>query len=93
MEHIAGVIRSVRLTEKASVLGQVSKYVFEVAVDANKVEVRRAVEVLFGKRVLSVNTCNYRGKQRRMRTAAAGCAPHWKKAVVTLADGETIDFA
>jgi len=82
------------LTEKASLLTEsLNKYVFEVAVHANKIEIRKAIEELFGKKVVSVNTSNHYGKARRKRTAAAGYTADWKKAVVTLAAGETLELA
>jgi len=88
------IIRNVRLTEKASLLTEsLNKYVFEVAVHANKIEIRKAIEELFGKKVVSVNTSNHFGKARRKRTAAAGHTSDWKKAVVTLAAGETLELA
>ena len=88
------IIRNVRLTEKASLLTEsLNKYVFEVAVHANKIEIRKAIEELFGKKVVSVNTSNHYGKARRKRTAAAGHTADWKKAVVTLAAGESLELA
>ncbi len=88
------IIRNVRLTEKTALLSEgLNKYVFEVAPHANKIEIRKAVEQLFGKKVVSVNTSHVAGKERRKRTAHAGRTAHWKKAVVTLAAGETIEFA
>jgi large subunit ribosomal protein L23 len=92
--NASSVIKTIRLTEKSSRQSEsASKYVFEVAVTANKTEVRKAVEAFFGKKVLSVNTSNHYGKTKRSRTAAAGKANDWKKAVVTLARGETIELA
>ena len=88
------IIRTIRLTEKATLLGESqNKYVFEVAPHANKIEIRKAVEELFGKKVVAVNTSNHSGKARRQRTAAAGRTAAWKKAVVTLAAGEKIELA
>ena len=52
-----------------------------------------AIEKLFGKTVLSVNTSNYAGKKKRERTANYGRKPHWKKAIVTLKEGDKIDLA
>ncbi|MEI6712177.1 MAG: 50S ribosomal protein L23 [Verrucomicrobiota bacterium] len=88
------IIRTIRLTEKATLLGESrNQYVFEVAPHANKIEIRKAIEELFGKKVIAVNTSNHAGKERRKRTAAAGRAASWKKAVVTLAPGERIELA
>ena len=87
------IIRNVRLTEKAALLSEgLNKYVFEVAPHANKIEIRKAIEGLFGKKVVSVNTSHCRGKQRRKRTAHAGRTANWKKAVVTLAAGERLEL-
>jgi large subunit ribosomal protein L23 len=57
---------------------------------ANKTQIRQAVQDLFKVKVLKVNTLNVRGKFRRQRTAQAGQAPSWKKAIVTLKDGDKI---
>jgi large subunit ribosomal protein L23 len=87
------IIRNVRLTEKAALLSEgLNKYVFEVAPHANKIEIRKAFEELFGKRVVSVNTSHCAGKQRRKRTAHAGRTANWKKAIVTLAAGERLEL-
>ena len=78
---------------EASMMGVVSKkYTFEVASDANKVEIARAVEELFGVKVAKVNTINVNGKMRRYGRFE-GYTASWKKAVVTLtADSKTIEF-
>ena len=55
---------------------------------ANKMQIRQAVQELFKVKVIAVNTLNVRGKVRRQRTAQAGKAPNWKKAIVTLKEGE-----
>jgi large subunit ribosomal protein L23 len=87
------IIRSVRLTEKAALLSEgLNKYVFEVAPHANKIEIRKAIEELFGKKVVSVNTSHCAGKKRRKRTAHAGRTANWKKAVVTLGEGERLEL-
>ena len=57
---------------------------------ANKTEIRQAVQELFKVKVTRVNTLNVRGKFRRQRTSQAGQAPSWKKAIVTLKDGDKI---
>ncbi len=63
----------------------------EVHPNANKIEIRKAIENHFDVTVTSVNTMNYKGKRKRMRTAKYGKRPDWKRAVVTLKEGETID--
>ncbi len=67
-----------------------NQYVFEVAPAANKIEIRRAVEEIFSVRVTSVRTLIVRGKMRRFRRGV-GKKPNWKKAIVTLRDGDVID--
>ena len=60
--------------------------------DAAKLEIKEAVEKLFGKKVESVRTANYNGKKKRERRADFGRTKNWKKAFVKLADGEAIEF-
>ncbi|MDR1631085.1 MAG: 50S ribosomal protein L23 [Oscillospiraceae bacterium] len=81
------------IISEESMLGSAfKKYTFEVAKDANKIEIARAVEKLFGVRVAKVNTMNVRGHLRRYGRHE-GYLPSWKKAVVTLTDGsKTIEF-
>ncbi len=68
------------------------KYTFKVARDANKIEIAKAVETLFGVKVTKVNTMNCKGRAKRMGMHA-GYKPDWKKAVVTLSeDSKTIEF-
>jgi large subunit ribosomal protein L23 len=85
------VIKTVRLTEKGS--RQSEKYnQYTIVADprANKLEIKQAVQELFKVKVVRVNTLNVRGKARRKRTAQAGRASNWKKAIVTLKDGDKI---
>ena len=87
------LIHTAELTEKASILGEkLNKYVFRVPPRANKIQIKDAVERLFKKKVISVNTCNYAGKKKRERRADFGRKAHWKKAIVTLKEGEKIDL-
>jgi len=93
MKEPTHIISRIRLTEKASLLSEKhNQYVFRVATDANKIEIKNAIEKLFGKKVLRVNTCQYAGKKKRERRADFGRRAHWKKAVVTLAEGDKIDL-
>jgi len=86
-------IQTVILTEKATLLSEKhNQYVFRVSPTANKIEIKRAVEQLFKKTVLDVNTANFAGKKKRERTANFGRRAHWKKAVVTLKEGEKLDL-
>ena len=84
------VIISHIVTEKYSQLRETQNcYVFEVAKDANKIEVKEAVEKLFDVKVDSVKTMRMRGKMKRLGRFL-GKRPNWKKAVVNLVSGETI---
>jgi large subunit ribosomal protein L23 len=87
------IIETASLTEKSiSVLrDKFNKYVFRVNPRANKIQIKDAVERLFQKKVVNVNTCNYAGKEKRVR-GPLGRRPHWKKAIVTLAKGEKIEL-
>ena len=67
------------------------KYVFMVALDANKVEIRQAIEAIFNVKVVKVNTLNVKSKPKRVRYQE-GRTRTWKKAMVTLAEGETIEI-
>ena len=72
---------------------QEKKYTFDVATDANKIEIAKAVEEIFGVKVAKVNTLNMYGKEKRMGRYPAGRRPSWKKAMVTLtADSKSIEF-
>jgi large subunit ribosomal protein L23 len=93
MKEAFDQIQTVILTEKATLLSEKhNQYVFRVNPKANKIEIKRAVEHLFKKTVVGVNTANFAGKKKRERTASFGRRPHWKKAVVTLKEGEKIDL-
>ncbi|HRJ71529.1 MAG TPA: 50S ribosomal protein L23 [Terrimicrobiaceae bacterium] len=86
-------IQTVILTEKATLLSEKhNQYVFRVSPRANKIDIKRAVEQLFKKTVLNVRTANFAGKKKRERTASLGRRAHWKKAVVTLKEGEKLDL-
>lgn len=92
MDRMYNVIKRPVITEKAT-NDQIERnaYQFRVPVDANKVEIRQAVERLFEVKVSAVNTLRVSGKSRR-RGWRAGTAPNWKKAMVTLAEGHTIEL-
>lgn len=93
MRDLYQVIKTIQLSEKATLLGELNNtYVFKVDTRANKLEIKRAVERLFGKKVESVNTCNYHGKKRRERRADFGRTAKWKKAIVKLKEGDRIDL-
>ena len=85
------VIKTVRLTEKGTRQGEkYNQYTVVADPRANKTQIRQAVQELFKVKVTRVNTMNVHGKARRKRTAQAGKAPDWKKAIVTLKDGDKI---
>lgn len=89
------VLKKPLVTEKVSSLNEKGKYGFIVDADANKVEIKKAVEKQYGVNVEQVNTMNVMGKLKTRYTKAgvlSGRRPNYKKAIVTLAEGEVIDF-
>jgi large subunit ribosomal protein L23 len=85
------IIKTVRLTEKGTRQGEnYNQYTVVADTRANKTQIRQAVQDLFKVKVVKVNTINVRGKFRRQRTKQAGKAPNWKKAIVTLKEGDKI---
>jgi large subunit ribosomal protein L23 len=85
------IVKTVRLTEKGTRQGTVfNQYTVMADPRANKFQIRGAVQELFKVKVLKVNTMNVRGKDRRQRTKQAGKVPDWKKAIVTLKEGDKI---
>ena len=85
------VVKTVRLTEKGTRQGEKYKQ-YTVVADrlATKPQIKQAVQELFKVKVTKVNTLNVRGKLRRQRTYQAGRASNWKKAIVTLKEGDKI---
>ena len=83
--------RPIVLTEKSSMLREQNQVIFEVAREANKIQIKNAVQALFNVKVLDVNTLTYRGKDRRMGRGHAKLN-NWKKAIITLKEGDNIDF-
>ena len=79
------VIRPI-ITEQSMEDMDIKKYVFEVAKDANKVEIAKAIEEIFGVRVIKVTTTHMRGKTKRVGANPAGTSKSWKKAVVKLSE-------
>lgn len=89
--NVFEIIKTVRLTEKGTRQGeQFNQYTVVADRRANKMQIRQAVQELFKVKVVSVNTMNVHGKARRQRTHQAGKSPDWKKAVVTLKEGDKI---
>lgn len=85
------IIKTVRVTEKGTRQSEkLNQYTVVADPRANKVQIRQAVQELFNVKVLRVNTLNVRGKLRRQRRADEGRTNSWKKAVVTLKEGDKI---
>ncbi len=93
--EITEILRQGLVTEKTVQLQEQNKYTFKVAVQANKIDVRRAVETIFKVKVLSVNMIRMPGKAKMIRRKGSAPRPveprEWKKAIVTLQAGQTID--
>jgi large subunit ribosomal protein L23 len=87
------IIKTVRVTEKGTTQAERSNQ-YTVVADrrANKLQIRQAVQELFKVKVLEVRTMNVRGKDRRQMTKQAGKTPDWKKAIVTLKQGDKISL-
>ncbi len=88
--NIYEVLRRPVITEKSNLMAEQRQYVFEVARDANKALVKEAVEMRFGVTVQDVNLMRVRGKTRRFGRRITR-TPWWKKAIVTIAPGQTIE--
>ncbi|MBO3700091.1 50S ribosomal protein L23 [Roseivirga sp. E12] len=89
------ILKKPLVTEKVSELNESGKYGFIVDEDANKVEIKKAVEDMYGVTVENVNTMRYQGKMKSRYTKSriiSGRKNSFKKAIVTVADGEVIDF-
>ncbi len=90
--HVRDIIVKPIVTEFTSELMEQNKYTFEVALKANKIQIKNAVEQIFGVKVASVNTMRMGGKKKRMGVHV-GNRPDWKKAIVTLtSDSKTIEI-
>ena len=92
-----GILIKPILTEKQTTISEKfsNRYGFRVAPSANEVEIKKAVEELYSVTVVSVNTMNYAGKRKSRNTKSGvinGRTPAFKKAIITLKDGESIDF-
>jgi len=92
-ERILKVLLAPHVSEKATILAERDgQFVFKVAKDANKREIKKAVETLFEVEVDSVRTLNMKGKRKRFGLVE-GRRPNWKKAYVSLKPGQDLDFA
>ncbi len=86
------VLKNILRTEKGSNLLADNKYLFSVSVDSNKVQIKQAVEDVYNVKVTKVNTIKVQGKWKRLRYKE-GKTPDWKKAIVTLKQGDRIEVA
>jgi len=91
-ERAYDIIRNPVVTEKSTYASENNQVVFDVAIDATKPEIKAAVEGLFSVKVQAVNTLIRKGKEKRFR-GRIGQRKDVKKAIVTLADGQSIDIA
>ena len=89
--NLYDIIRRPVVTEKNTMLGEQGKYAFEVATRANKVEIKKAVELAFKVNVVAVNVIHMPGKVRRVGKSHGVTSP-WKKAIVTLKPGQKIEI-
>ena len=93
--EITEILRRGITTERSVKLQEMNQYTFEVALRATKIDIRRAVETIFNVKVVSVNTMRMPGKKKMIRRRGAAPRPvearEWKKAIVTLKEGQTID--
>ncbi|OQY29052.1 MAG: 50S ribosomal protein L23 [Candidatus Cloacimonetes bacterium 4572_55] len=93
MKNPRMIIKQPRFTERSRLNKKLhNKFTFKVAKNANKIEIRYAVEALFDVDVVDVRTMNVVGKKRRVRTREKGKRPDWKKAIVTVAKGQSISI-
>lgn len=90
--QMADILRAPVISEKSTLLSEHNQVTFRVAIDANKAQIKQAVEGLFNVSVLAVNTIRQQGKRKRFR-GVMGKRSDYKKAIVTLADGDSIDVA
>lgn len=92
MKDLSQVVRKPLVTERfAELRERDNKFIFEVHPDANKHEIRQAIEHYFGVKVTDVRTMNVRGKVKRLGRFS-GKRADWKKAIVTLSEGDSIDL-
>ena len=93
MANVYDIIIRPIITERSMEATADKKYVFEVAPDASKIEIKNAVEEIFGVKVAKVNTVNYDGKAKRLGAGRPGHRKSWKKAYVQLtSDSKTIEM-
>jgi large subunit ribosomal protein L23 len=89
------IIKRPILTEKMTMLGTRNQYAFEVDINANKIEIAKAIAKRFSVEIESIRTIRYKGKRKAQFTRRGripGTRPNWKKAIVTLKQGQTIEL-
>ena len=94
-ERAYNIIKAPIVTEKSTMASQYRQFVFETAKDANKIEIRKAIEKKFDVKVSSIRTMLMPGKVRQQMTRAGrfhGRRPEWKKAIVTLIEGDKLEL-
>ena len=93
MKAASNIVKQILLTEKGTRLSELeNKYLFKVAINSNKLEIKKAVEELLDVKVIAVNTMRRKGKKKRERTANYGKTAAWKRAVVTLHEDDKISM-
>ena len=93
MKAASNIVKQILLTEKGTRLSELeNKYLFKVAINSNKLEIKKAVEELLDVKVIAVNTMRRKGKKKRERTANNGKTAAWKRAVVTLHEDDKISM-
>ena len=90
-DRLYQIIEGQHVTEKTTRIGEFNQYGFRVRSDANKTEIKEAIERIFEVKVLGVSTANYSGKRKMRWNRQVNKARAWKKAYVSLAPGDTID--
>ncbi|MDX9703331.1 MAG: 50S ribosomal protein L23 [Candidatus Auribacterota bacterium] len=91
MKELTQILIEPVISERTTYLNEINKYVFVVQKNANKIEVKHAVEKLFNVKVDKVNIVNVQGKRKRRRFKI-GKRPDWKKAIITLQEGQKIEL-
>jgi large subunit ribosomal protein L23 len=97
MQNTQGIVKRPIITEKATMASeQMNRFTFEVIQTANKIEIKNAIERMYGVQVTKVRTANFGGGKASMKYTNRGIvqekAKKWKKAIVSVADGQTIDL-
>jgi len=97
MQNTQGIVKRPIITEKATMASeQMNRFTFEVIQTANKIEIKNAIERMYGVQVTKVRTANFGGGKASMKYTNRGIvqekARKWKKAIVSVADGQTIDL-